>query len=146
MKDRVQRFQASVLSFSLDHASCPRVVEDAASIYHRFYITERFEGNFFTGRFEGDHGFLKIYADLITGLDSLTQSLGDFAGIHFTGRHAIAKEDPGEPFSEDDFAVCGPEGDRGMLTGTSTAEVASGQDDRILAVDLAFFDVTGFVQ
>src|SRR6185369_3800823 len=119
-----------------DHSLLTRVVEQAARVHDRPHVAERHEGMRFARRLNCDHRFVEIDGDHIAVFEKLAHAFQALARIHFAGRDAIAEENAGETFSQDNFAASGTKRDGRVFARTAATKILSGNHDVIFAVEL----------
>src|ERR1700709_717488 len=96
---------------------------------------------YLAGRLRGHRRSIKVNGYDIAGFQNVAEAFGDFAGIEFAGGDAVAEENAREAFGEHELAVGRTQGDGCVFARAAAAEIFPADDDRIIAVELAFLDV-----
>ena len=81
-----------------------RVIEQAAGVHDGADVAERFDFNDFAGRLDSDGGGVEVNGDDIAGLQSVTETFGNFTRIEFAGGNGVAEKNARETFGEDNSA------------------------------------------
>src|ERR1035438_9557280 len=123
------------------HPRLARVVEPPARIHHRPHIAQRLELINLARALDRHRGRVQVHRDLIARLHHVAQAIYRFTGIKLARRHGVAEEDAREAPRQHDLAARRAHSDRRVLAGAATTEVAPGDHDRILAVELAFLHI-----
>ena len=69
--------------------------------YHGTHVTELLEGIHLAGGLHGDGGLVEVHGHDVAGLEDVAEAVGAFAGIQFAGGDAVAEENAGETFGQD---------------------------------------------
>jgi len=123
-----------------DHPGLACVIEDATGIDDGAHFTEGFEGEGAAGGRVGDRVGVDVDGGEVPGLEGVAQTIDAFDGVEFAGGDAIAEENAGVALGDDALAIGGAHGDGGVFAGTATAEIATGDDDGVMAVEGALGD------
>ena len=123
-----------------NHAGLASVIEQAAGVHNRAHVAKRFEFEYLAGRLDRDRSGVKINGHDVAVLERVAEAFGEFARIEFASGDAVAEENAGETFGEDDFASGRAKRDGRVFARTAAAEIFSGDDDGIFAVELAVLD------
>jgi hypothetical protein len=134
----VKRETASRLRWN--HSLLARVIEQAAGIDHWPHLAQGFEQIGLACRLNCDGRFVEIDGDNVAGFEKVAQAIQAFARVEFASSHAISKENTREALGEDDLAASRAQRDGRVLTGTAATEVFSANDNRIFAVQQAWFN------
>ena len=99
------------LAHRRDHPGFAGVIEQAAGVHHRADVAQGFERIDLGGRCDGDRALVQVHRHRVTRFQNIAQAIDAFAGIKFAGGDAVAEENAGEAFGENNPAPGRTKGD-----------------------------------
>ncbi len=124
-----------------DHPGLARVIEQPARIHHRAHVAQRLEPIDLARVLNRHRARVQVHRHHVARLQHFAQPVHRFTGIQLARGDGVAEEDARETLRQHDLAARRAERNRRVLAGAAAAEIAPGDHDRILAVELALLDI-----